>query len=387
MKIHAFHIRLSIISFFERFSSLSIITVIVFMVLASSRAFSQSPSDKPVPVIVMEAKTDEFVDRVEAIGTLRANESVELTANVTETVTAIRFDDGQSVKAGDILVEMNSAEERAMLEEAKLTMEEAKNQLERVKQAAKKGAASQSSLDERRHAYETARTRIAAIESQLRDRLIKAPFSGTVGLRNISVGALIEPGDIVTTLDDNSVMKLDFSVPSTFLSTLKTGIKVVAKAPAFDNRRFEGVVSSVGSRIDPSTRAVMARALIPNPEGLLKPGLLMTVDLLKNPREAVVIGEEALVPKGTENFVLVVDPSADAPVPERRKVATGSRRTGEVEILEGLASGEFVVSHGAINVREGKPVRIEAVDRGDESLSELLRNKGAEEIAEITESS
>jgi membrane fusion protein (multidrug efflux system) len=136
-----------------------------------------------------------------------------------------------------------------------------------------------------RREYETAKARLRAIESKLRDRLIIAPFDGAVGLRNVSVGALIEPGDVITTLDDNSVMKLDFTVPSIYLASIKSGTPIVATSPAFDKRRFEGQVSSIDSRIDPVTRAIVVRAILPNPERLLKPGLLMQVTLLKNPRE------------------------------------------------------------------------------------------------------
>jgi len=141
----------------------------------------------PPAVIVAEAKLESLMDRVEALGTLRANESVSLTAAVTETVTGIHFDDGQRVKSGAILVEMTSAEEHAQLREAQATVDEAKRQFERVQSLATQGTASRSLLDEQRRDWETAQARLAAIESRLEDRLIKAPFSGVVGLRNLSL--------------------------------------------------------------------------------------------------------------------------------------------------------------------------------------------------------
>ncbi len=341
----------------------------VWLLLALTPASGQDA----VPVVVTETKHDTFVDRVEALGTLRANETLELTATVSEMVTAIDFDDGQRVEAGDILVEMTSKEEHALIEEEKSTIAEAKKQYDRVRRLAERGATSQALLDQRRREYETARARLRAIESKLQDRLIVAPFSGIVGLRNISVGALIEPGDVVTTLDDDSVMKLDFTVPAIYLATLKTGLPIVARSPAFADRQFEGTVASINSRIDPSTRSIVVRAIIANPERLLKPGLLMSVELLKNPREVLVIPEEALIPLGRENYVFVVDRSADPTVAERRKVTTGSRRPGEVEILSGLDSGEFVITQGALRTRAGQPVKIIAVDSGDESLASLLK--------------
>jgi len=326
-----------------------------------------------VPVVVIETKRDVFVDRVEALGTLRANETLELTTTVSEIVTFIAFDDGQRVEAGDILVEMTNREEHALIEEEKSTIAEAKKQYDRVSRLADQGAISKSLYDQRRREYEAARARLRALESKLHDRLIVAPFSGIVGLRNISVGALVEPGDLVTTLDDDSVMKLDFTVPAIYLATLKKGLPIVATSPAFPDRQFKGKVTSIDSRIDPSTRSVVVRAIIPNNGRLLKPGLLMSVELQKNPREILVIPEEALIPLGRENYVFVVDRSTEPNVAKRRKVTIGGRRIGEVEIVSGLDSGELVITHGSLRVQPEQTVNVIAVDSGDESLTSLLR--------------
>jgi len=336
---------------------------------------SNAAGPQPVPVVVKEVTRNNFVDRVEALGTLRANETLELSATVSETVTAIHFDDGQRVEAGDILVEMTSEEESALIEEERSTIAEARKQYDRLRPLVERGAASQALLDQRRREYETALARFRAIESKLQDRLIIAPFSGVVGLRNISVGALIEPGDLITTLDDDSVMKLDFTVPAIYLSTLTTGVPIEARSPAFSGRVFKGNVSGIGSRVDPVTRSIVVRAILPNPDRLLKPGLLMGVDLLKNPRQALVIPEEALISSGRDNFVLVVELSADPTVARQRKVTIGGRRPGDIEVLSGVAAGEFVITHGGLRARAGQPVKVIAVDSGDESLVQLLNRK------------
>jgi len=336
---------------------------------------AQTSAQQAVPVIVKAVASDRFVDRVEALGTLRANETVVLTGTVSEIVTAVHFEDGQRVNAGSILVEMTNEEEHALIEEERSTLTEAKKQYDRLRPLVERGAASTSLLDQRRREYETAKARLRAIESKLRDRLIITPFAGVVGLRNVSVGALIEPGDVITTLDDDSVMKLDFTVPSIYLASLKTGLPIVATSPAFDRRQFEGNVSSINSRIDPVTRAIVVRAILPNPERLLKPGLLMNVTLLKNPRDVLVIPEEALIPSGRVNHVLVVDRSVDPTVVHRRQVTIGNRRPGEVEIVEGLEAGEFVVVDGTLRARAGQPVTITAVDGGDEPLPHLLNRE------------
>ena len=321
-------------------------------------------------VIVAEARQESVEDRVEALGTLRANESVTLTASVTETVTAIHFDDGDRVEAGETLVEMTSAEEHALLEEMRATLDEAQTQYERVKSLTKQGTAARSLLDERRRQWDTARARLSAIESRLDDRLIKAPFAGVVGLRDISPGALVEPGDLITTLDDDRRMKLDFSVPSVHLAHLRPGLPVIAKARAYGGKDFIGEIKSLSSRVDETTRAVMVRAILPNPDRLLKPGMLLRVELQMNPRPALIVPEEALVPQGTRQTVFVVD--GDKAV--TREISIGSRFPGKVEVTKGLSIGERVVTHGVIKLRPGQDVSIKAVDDGTRPLSAILQS-------------
>jgi len=325
----------------------------------------------PTGVVVAEVKSDRFADRVEALGTLRAKESVALTAAVTETVTAIHFDDGERVEAGQVLVEMTRGEEHALLEEARATVDEAHAQYKRIKSLVAQGKAARSLLDQRRREWETARARLTAIESRLADRLVRAPFAGVVGLRNISLGALVTPGDLIITLDDDSMMKLDFAVASTYLGTLAPGLAIVASARAYGEREFKGEVKSIDSRVDPVTRSVMVRAMLPNPDRALKPGMLMQVELLKDPRQALVIPEEALVPQGDKQYVLVVN-EAEGNKVVRREVRIGARRPGEVEVLQGLSAGEKVITDGTIKVRPGQQVAVRAVSDGSQSLREVL---------------
>jgi membrane fusion protein (multidrug efflux system) len=346
--------------------------IYIVLLKAALLAYSAYTTAAPPPpmVIVAEAQLADFADRVESLGTLRANESVQLTASVTEIVSAIHFDDGDRVEAGQVLVAMSRAEEHALLEEAKSTVDEARRQYRRVKSLEAQGTEAKSLLDQRRREWETAKARVAAIESRLQDRLIRAPFGGVVGLRNISPGALVEPGDLITTLDDDSVMKLDFSVPSTYLAALKPGLEVAARTRAYGENEFKGTVSSVSSRVDPVTRAVVARAILPNPQRVLKPGMLMEVVLLQNPRRSLVIPEESLIPQGKKQFVLIVN-RAEGNQVTRKEVRIGTRRPGEVEVLEGLDPGDSVITHGAEKVRVGQQVAILAVDGGTRSLREL----------------
>jgi membrane fusion protein (multidrug efflux system) len=346
---------------------------------ASAPGLAQQQQKKapPTPVILSKAAIETIFDKIEALGTLRANESVDVTAQVTEIITAIRFEDGQRVKKGDVLAEMTSAEEAALLKEAEATMREAKEQLDRARPLAQQGVSSEATLSERRRTYETAVARYEAVKSRIADRIVLAPFDGIVGLRRISVGALVEPGTVITNIDDDSVMKLDFSIPSTYLPTIKTGAPILATAQAFGNRAFRGKIASIDSRVDPVTRSITVRALIPNPEGALKAGLLMTVEVLKNERQAIVIPEQAVVRRGQETYVFVVDPAAEKPVAEKRVIELGTRTTGTVEVKNGLAAGEHVVTHGTLRVQPGQPVSITGVEDGDQPLSDLLNKKPA----------
>lgn len=320
-------------------------------------------------VIVAEVRRERIADRVEALGTARANESVALTSRVAETVRRLRFDDGQRVKEGEVLVELTSEEENAQLEEAMANVREASRQHERVRELAAKSQAAQSQLDERRRELETARARLEAIQARLDDHLILAPFDGVLGLRQVSPGAFVEPGTVITTLVDPSTIKLDFSVPATYLAALRPGLAIEARTRAYEDRVFEGRVSYVATEVDPVTRAVLVRALLPNPGGLLRPGLLMTVALEKSPREALVVPESALIPRGRDNDVMVVDGQGEVGV---RRVRLGARLPGRVEVLEGVAEGERVVTHGAFRLRPGQRVSVRALERGGEPLEDLL---------------
>lgn len=345
----------------EYVKSLHLAVCLLFLCTPAIAIAQNAP--QPIAVRTAVVKRDQFVDRVEALGTLRANESVALSVNVTETINAVHFDDGQRLEKGYVLVEMTSAEEHAQLTEARSMVTEAKKQFERAQSLANSGAASRSLLDQRKREFETARAQLGAVSSRMEDRIVAAPFDGVVGLRNISVGALVQPGDQITTIDDDSVMKLDFSVPSTYLDVLHTGMKIVAKARGLNNEPFEGQVTAIDSQIDPVTRSIKVRAKLPNSQRVLKPGLLMTVELLKNPRETLVIPEAALIPQGQINHVLTIIRNGDALTTEKRVVKLGVRRPGEVEILEGVKEGEEIVTHGTLKVQPGQPITVDSANQ------------------------
>lgn len=347
---------------------------LLFRILGAAVVVMVSPAVLAAPpaveVFTAVVQPKSFVDQIEALGTLRANESVTLTATVSDTVAAIHFEDGDRVEAGRVLVELNRSEEEALLEEARVTAAEAKRQYQRIKSLESSGTAAKSQLDERLREWEAAQARLNAIQSRLADRQLRAPFAGVVGFRNISVGALVEPGDVVTTLDDDSVMKLDMAVPANFLSALKPGLRVEGTTSAYGDRVFRGKVTSVGSRVDPVTRTITVRAVLPNADRALRPGMLMQAVLLNNERQSLAVQEQALLAEGQKHYVLVVDEAGKA---AKRAVEIGTRRPGEVEILQGLRAGDQVITEGALKLRPGQPVKVIGTDDGTRSRSQMLQ--------------
>jgi membrane fusion protein (multidrug efflux system) len=360
--------------------SFSLSFILLALALSTPTSLAQAPA-KPTEVIVQAVSTLELTTQIEALGSLRANETITLTSNETKKITRINFDDGQRVEQGQILVEMTSREESALLEEARFNADEAKKQLDRVRELAKRGAASQAELDQRIREFEAARARYNATESRLKDLVLLAPFSGVVGLRQVSVGALVSPGNAITTLNDDSKMKLDFTVPAVYLRNLHQGLPIVAKSRDLGDKEFEGEVVSIDNQIDEVTRAIKVRALLDNKNHELKQGMLMLVDLKASSRNALVISEAALVPQASNNFVFVMSEVKGESIVERRQITIGERLPGAVEVLSGLSTQEKVVTHGLQKIRPGQKVQVLAEEKpfaehaGEKShLSDLIKS-------------
>lgn len=299
----------------------------------------------------------EWVDRIEALGTARANESVTLTAKVTEVVRKVRFNDGDRVRQGDILVELTGEAEVANLREAQAALNEAQQQLERLEPLVRQGTLPRAQLDTQRALRDSARARVDAIRARLAERVITAPFDGVLGFRQVSDGALVTPGTVITTLDDIDTIKLDFAVPERFMSVLAPGQTVTARSVAWPDQVFSGTVTTVDSRVDPVSRAVTLRAELPNPDHQIRPGMLLTVELHTQPRQALAIPELALIQVGSRQSVYRL--SDDDTVSEV-EVRTGARRLGEVEITVGLRAGDRIVHEGTPKLRDG--LRVTVVD-------------------------
>lgn len=332
----------------------------------------------PAPLLAMDVIVAPVIERslhdpIESLGTLRANETANLTATITETISDIRFRDGQRVEAGQVLLALTNREQLAELAAAEADLEEAQRQFLRVQDLADRGQESRALLDQRQRELNTAQARLQAVEARLSDRLIIAPFDGVLGLRNVSVGSLLTPGTIVTTLVDDSVMKVDFTVPELFLTQVRVGLTIEARSAAFPGEIFTGDVVSLDNTVDPVTRAFRVRAELPNPEQALKPGMLMNVTLAGRQRQGLTVPEEAILSRGREHYVFVARRADDdATTAERRSVQLGVRMPGLVEILDGLDTDEQVVIHGGFRLSDGDTIHVRAVVEGEESLASIL---------------
>lgn len=326
----------------------------------SPAPMSRSAADgaRPTSVVTVPARWEDFAHEVEAIGTARANESINVTAKISNTVAAIRFEEGEWVSAGKVLVELDGTQARAELAIADAALKESRSQFNRSRELFATKALSEAQLEQLEATLLANEARVAAARSRLEDTVIRAPFAGRVGLRRVSLGSLVSPGEVITTLDDLSVIKLDFAVPETFLATLAPGLAIRARSPAYPNEIFEGRVASLDSRVDPVSRAVTVRARLDNRDGRLKPGMFMTVTLVRMEGRALMLPEQALVPEQDRQYVFRVRDSRAV----KTEVQTGRRRPGQVEIVSGLDEGDSVVVEGTLKLRDGAPVEILVAD-------------------------
>lgn len=313
-------------------------------------------SRPPVPVTVVTVQVKEFQDETAALGTLRAWESVDISASVSQIVSAIKFEDGQQVEKGDVLALLKQDAEQAILRELQASLADARREVKRLENLARQNQVAQTELDKARTQQEIMRHQIEAVEARIADRTIVAPFSGVLGLRQVSEGALVAPGQRLTTLDDVSRMRLEFTVPATLLGFLSPGQEVQARTPAFD-RVFPGVITAIDSRIDPVARSVASRATLDNQEQLLRPGLLMEVTVRGEKRQTLLVPEESLQSRATQHYVWKIQDNTAT----RTAVRIAGRVPGWVEIVAGLEEGDLVVRDG-VGRLSGESAQVSVVE-------------------------
>ncbi len=335
--------------------AIALIGFVVYLNFPASEDQGQQRRGGATAVVVAAAETQAFPIIVEALGTAVANESVNLTAQQAEIVKSVMFEDGDIVQKGQLLVQLSDREERARVNELAINLAEANRQLTRIKGLAKQSAASEQLLDEQKARVDALNAQKDVADAQLAELEVRSPFSGRLGIRQVSIGTLVRPGDVISTLDDLSLVKVDFSISELHLASVANGQNIEAKSIAYPGESFNGKVTSIDSRIDPVTRSIQVRAQIPNPDLKLRPGMLLQINVEKRVVDALVIPEEALIPEGESQFVYIIDDESKA---RKTKVIVGQRKPGWVQVLDGLKAGQNVITEGTLKVRDGGEVNI-----------------------------
>lgn len=299
-----------------------------------------------------------FTDEIRVLGVARGRRSVNITSSTSELITRVLFTDGQRVAAGTPLVELQAREEDAGIIEARAQVAQAQRQFDRYKTLAERGIAPRVTAEDAETALATARASLNAAQARRGDRLIRAPFAGVLGLSSVTAGTLVNPGGVITTLDDIDVVRVDFPVPERYLGVLRTGTPIRATIDAYGDEVFSGRIALIDTRVNEQTRAVTARAEIPNPGARIRPGMAVRVAVQQGQRTAPAAPEAALQYEGDGAFVYRIARGEKGSIAQRVEVETGSVEGGFVEILSGLNVGDRVVGSGLNRIQPGAPVSV-----------------------------
>ncbi|BFT29166.1 efflux RND transporter periplasmic adaptor subunit [Alteromonas sp. D210916BOD_24] len=330
-----------------------LVGVVIYLNLPQSHDKAEN-GPRATPVKTAVVTTQSLPITIESLGTATANESVNITAQVTETVKAIQFEDGDRVSKGDVLVQLNNVQEQARIKELKANIQEAKRQFMRISDLRQSNATSEQLLDEQQARVKALEAQLEIALAQLEDLQITAPFSGYLGNRAISIGSLVQPGTTITTLDDISVVKVDFNIAENHLASVAKGQKITASSVAYPGEAFSGVISNIDTRLDPVSRSIRVRAIIDNKQARLRPGMLLTVVVEKRVLNTLVLPEKSLVPVQDKQFVYVIRDN----IAHQTEVRIGERRPGLVQIVSGLAIGDEVITEGTLRVQDQSPVNV-----------------------------
>ncbi|MFO1350847.1 MAG: efflux RND transporter periplasmic adaptor subunit [Gammaproteobacteria bacterium] len=309
----------------------------------------------------MSVKPGVVIRAIQAVGTLRANESVIVRPELGGRIQEVHFKEGQAVEKGAPLVTMETSINAAELEQAKARLGLSQVNDQRMGSLRKKGLGSEQEEDQMRSDLRVNQASVALAEARLAKMTVRAPFNGVLGLRLVSVGDYLSPGQDMVNLLNLDPIKVDFRIPELLLSQIKVGQAIEVKVDAFPDQKFSGAVYAIDPQVDVNGRSLLLRATIPNKEQRLYAGLFARVDLILERRDgALLVPEEALVPQGDKQYVFkVVEDKA-----VRTEVKLGQRQGAQVEIADGLKAGDQVVTAGQIKIRDGAPVKPISLDKG-----------------------
>ncbi len=310
-------------------------------------------SRPPTPVYIAKVVTAPATDTFRAVGTLLADESVVIRSEIAGRIASLNIEEGGRVEQGQVLARIADEEWIAITQQSQATLSLQELKLKRAVELRDKKVVSQQEYDETQAALDQARASLALARARLDKTVIRAPFSGILGLRRVSPGDYLQAGQELVNLEAIDPLKVDFSVPERFAAELRSGQVVNVRINAFPNETFAGEVFAINPRIEEATRSFLLRARITNPDGRLRPGMFADAELVLTVRnDALWIPEQAIVPVGEQQFVYRV---AGGKV-QRLVVQSGLRKAGQVEIIQGLAVGDVVVNEGQQKLQDGADV-------------------------------
>jgi membrane fusion protein (multidrug efflux system) len=316
----------------------------------------------PAAVEVAAAEGVTLADDVQAVGSLRARQGVTLRPEVSGRVAQLGFRDGQPVRRGQLMLQLDDALQRAQLQQAEAQAGIARTNLQRSRELLAQNFISESAVDQNAAALQVAEAQVALARAQLARMRVVAPFDGMAGIRTVDVGEYIKDGADIVGLEDLSALTVDFRLPERYATRVRAGQLVEVTLDAVPGRAFRAQVEALDSQVDDNGRALLVRSRIQDGGGVLKPGMFARGRVVFAVREgAVMVPEEALVPLGGKQFLFkVVDGPEGRKVSQRLEAQTGVRREGKVEIMRGVAPGDVIVTagHGRLQRGESVPVRI-----------------------------
>jgi membrane fusion protein (multidrug efflux system) len=322
---------------------------------AQAKGGPPAPAAGSVSVEAVKVATASLPQTITAVGSLRSDESVVLRPEVAGRISAISFQEGQRVAKGALLVRLDTAVPQAEAQQARANMVLAKNKFDRAVDLAKSNYISGQAKDEAENNFKVAEAALQLSEAKLAKMDLRAPFSGIIGLRSVSVGDYVKEGADLVNLESIDPLKVDFRVPEVYMRQVQVGQSLQVQLDALPGKTFEGKVFAVNPLIDAAGRAVVIRAMVRNPDTSLRPGMFARVRLItRDAQDALVLPEQALVPQGDQQFVFRIQDGKAV----RTKVEVGQRRDAKVEILTGLAKDDVVVTAGQLKLRDGAPVTV-----------------------------
>jgi membrane fusion protein (multidrug efflux system) len=320
----------------------------------------------PAAVEVGKVQRLRIEDDAQAVGSLRSRQGVMLRPEVSGRIARLGFADGQRVRRGQVMVQLDDTLQAAQMRQAEAQAGIARTNLQRNRELVAQNFVSQSVVDQSAAALEVAMAQVALSKAQLERMKILAPFDGVAGIRSVNIGDYVKDGADLVNVEDTTQVWVDFRLPERYLAQLKTGQAVEVALDAMPGRTFRGRVDALDSQLDANGRSLLVRARLANPDGVLRTGMFARTRTLFAVREsALVVPEEALVPQGGKQFLIKVVDGPQGKMSQRLEARLGVRVPGKVEILGGVAEGDLVVTAGQGRLLRGDSQPVRVVDLAD----------------------